>query len=440
MAPSSKKIVRAAVKKTASKQKPVMVIGAGVAGASVALQLGRAGCEVHLVEKQAGIGGHAVEMGCKATDKCQRCNVCVANDVLNDVTACTNVHIHTGTELLKLESGNNGSRYGAVVVSQPGFIDRVRCIGCGACVQSCPKKAISVTNPGISPAVPVLDTSACLRSRGRDCSKCQDACPAKAIDLKQKRVTRRMDVDTVIIATGYDPYNPGEDNSYGYGRVTNVITGIEAERQLAGQHKITRPSDGRAAKHIAFIQCVGSRTAQVHRRPEDTDYCSTVCCAYALRMAKLIKHQADDAQITVFYMDIQNFGKGFNEFYNECRDKMTFVRSRPYEINEGPQQTVIVEYTPETGLSEAGTGLCQGEFDLVILAVGIRPNADMRSLADKLLVGMDEAGFVGLKGASALPNVQREGIFVVGTAESPKDIAGCMADAQAVAAAVISED
>ena len=342
----------------------VLVIGAGVAGAAVALQLAQAGYRVHLIERQSTIGGHAGQMGCKATDHCLRCNACVADEIFRDVRTCGNVEIYTQTELDTFEEGKGGSRYTARLKNHSNTV---------------------------------------------------------------------VEIDNVVIAAGFTEYDPAENSLYGYGKSKNIITGIEAERQLAQKQKITRPSDGQMPGRIAFIQCVGSRTEEIYRRPEDTDYCSVVCCSYALRIAQLLKHQAAEAQITIFYMDIQNFGKDFDRFYNECKDEMTFVRSRPYEITDAGDDTVQIKYTcPDENV-------CTQEFDLVILSVGIRPCSAGRELADKLLVPTDSQGFLGLKGASALSDTQREGIYTAGAIDSPKDIAGSIAQAQAVCTAIMSE-
>jgi heterodisulfide reductase subunit A len=419
--------------------KSVCVIGAGITGATVAQRLSQAGKQVHLIEKQATIGGHAAEMGCKATDVCLRCNVCVANELLRTVATSSNINIHTRTELVKLEAGTNGSRYTAILKQQPTFIDRNKCIGCQACVGVCPEKCIVKPKLAISPAVPLIDYSSCRRSSGKKCSACEQICPAEAINMSQKKSEGKIDIDSIVIATGYEPYNPAVNASYGYGTTANIITGIEAEQQLATQHELTRPSDGQQPKRIAFIQCVGSRSEEVHRRPEDTDYCSAVCCAYALRMAQLMKYQSADSEVTIFYMDIQNFGKGFNEFYKKCKGSMTFIRSRPYEVKQGQNGTVRVKYTPQSLPEGADSQVCEQKFDLVVLAVGIRPTPDATKLAEVLRVPVDERGFFGLKNASALPALQQEGIFVAGACESPKDIQSCMREAEAVSAAVISE-
>ncbi|MFZ2149184.1 MAG: FAD-dependent oxidoreductase [Sedimentisphaerales bacterium] len=421
------------------KTKTVLVIGAGIAGATTAHRLNQAGLQVHLIEKAATIGGRVREMGCKATDVCLRCNVCVANELFRTVAASPDIHIQTRTQLCKLKTGTNGSRYTAILTHQPNFIDHSKCTGCQACIAVCPEKCIVSPKPALSPAVPVIDYSLCRRASGKECLLCEQACPLEAINMQDKSSESKLDVDSVVIATGYEPYNPAENTSYGYGISENIITGTEAEHQLATTGEITRPSDGQTPKRIAFIQCVGSRTEEVYRRPEDTDYCSTVCCAYALRMAKQIKYQNEDAEVTVFYMDIQNFGKGFDDFYNKCKDNMTFVRSRPYEVKQGPNDTLRLRFAPQSLPQGSDSQVCEQDFDLVVLAVGIRPRPDTTELAEKLLVPLDEQGFFGFKNASPLPALQREGIFVAGACESPKDIKSCMAQAEAVSAAVIGE-
>ncbi len=381
-----KKSSSATRSKTGSKSS-VLVLGGGIAGSATADRLSRGGVEVHLVERNPDIGGRVAEMGCKATDKCMRCNVCVADEIFRSVrktaasrsrnkTSAT-IRLHTSTELVRTEENGKGLRLTAV-----------------------------------------------LGGKGRR--------------------TKKVDVDSIVVAVGYQPYDPAQNSAYHYGSIPNIITGVEAERQLADENRIFRPSDKAAPGRIAFIQCVGSRSEEVHRRPEDSDYCSTVCCSYALRMAQLIRHQSADAAITVFYMDIQKFGKGFEQFFKQCRDKMRFVRSRPYELTAAPSDSVLVKYTGEGATPGAESrvatkaGVCEEEFDLVVLSVGIRPPSGMSLLADKLGIPTDEQGFLGLKGASAAPDLQRRGIYVVGASESPKDIAGCIAQAEAVSALILS--
>ncbi len=366
------------------------MLGGGIAGATVADRLSRGGLTVHLVERNSDIGGRVAEMGCKATNVCMRCNVCTADEIFRSVRkasssraragTATPIRLHTSTELLRVEENEKGCRFTAVLSGKA-------------------------------------------------------------------RRTKKIEVDSIVVAVGFQPYDPAENSAYRYGSIPNVITGVEAERQLAQENRIFRPFDKAAPKTIAFIQCVGSRTGEIYRRPEDSDYCSTVCCSYALRMARLIKHQSAEAEITVFHMDIQKFGKGFDEFYGQCKDEMRFVRSRPYELNQGPHGSVLVKYTvdgqvppskPAAPRATPGGGVREEEFDLVVLSVGIRPPAGAALLADKLNIPIDEQGFFGLKNADAQPDLQRRGIYVAGASESPKDIAGSIAQAQAVSAMILA--
>ncbi|MGD9109427.1 MAG: FAD-dependent oxidoreductase [Phycisphaerales bacterium] len=353
--------------------KRVLVLGAGIAGCAAAQRLADAGCEVHLIERQSRIGGHAARMGCKATDVCLRCNVCVADEFFRKLNDTGNIQIHTDTELTSLEAGQENSRYRAVLNHKP--------------------------------------------------------------DDAQSEV----DIDSVIVATGHDPYDASVDASWGYGRGSNIIDGVEAEKQLAEHNELIRPSDGQMPKRLAFVQCVGSRSDRTHRRPEESNYCSAVCCSYALRIAQLAKYLKQDCDVTIFYMDIQNFGKGFNEFYKQCRDSMSFIRSRPYEVNQNENGTVTVSYAAESAMAQSETQLCKKDFDMVVLSVGIRPRTDSASVSDVLSIATDEYGFFGLKSASAISDLQHKGVYAIGTCEGPKDIKDSITQAEAVSAMILGD-
>ncbi|MDD5673423.1 MAG: NAD(P)-binding protein [Chitinivibrionales bacterium] len=355
--------------------KKVLILGAGISGAATAQRLSGDTIQIHLVEKSEHIGGHALEMGCKASDTCARCNVCVANDLFKKLADNSLIKTYLSTELTQLLPGKNGGRFSAQLSKLP-------------------------SKSGSKPI--------------------------------------RLDIDALVIATGHEPFNPRENSSYNYRRLPNVITGMEAEKQLKEKSLITRPSDNAAPRRVAFVQCVGSRTEEVFRSPDNTDYCSRVCCGYALRMARFIKHRKPESEVTVFYMDIQNFGKNFNAFLNSCKEKIKFIRSRPSEILPGKGDSVLVKFAADGAASPQNTALSQEEFDLVVLSTGIRPAPQNRALAELLGVPLDGDGFFGLKGAAALPDLQKKNIYVVGTSEGPKDIAGCMVQAGAVSNLIAS--
>ncbi|MFH1477020.1 MAG: NAD(P)-binding protein [Verrucomicrobiota bacterium] len=412
----------------------VLVLGGGIAGATVAERLGRAGIDVQWVEKEPVIGGQAAAMGCKAADTCLRCHVCTATDRLKAALHAPHVRLNTRSELVALAPGNNGAAYRATLRTAPNIICRERCIGCGICASVCPEHCISIKNPALYGGVPVIDLPLCRRTRGKSCNLCAKACPVQAIDWKEPAQQRELDVDAVVVATGHAPFNPGQKGTFGYGVIPNVISGLDAEHQLAGQQCITRLSDGRAPGRVAFIQCVGSRSEHAHRRPEDTNYCSTVCCAYALRIARRMQSDVPETAVTVFYMDIQNFGQDFESFYTACRKTMTFIRARPVEITAGLEGAVVVAYEDQT----KGV-VTTAEFDLVVLSIGIRPAPAARELADCLRLAVDERGFLGIKGAAGLPQTQRPNIFVAGTCVYPQDIAATIGQAEAVCAEILKQ-
>ena len=215
---------------------------------------------------------------------------------------------------------------------------------------------------------------------------------------------------TIIVATGFEAFNAREIGSLGYGRYPNVLTGLDLERIFNREGSVKLLSNGKEPQNIAFIQCVGSRD-------ESHGYCSQVCCKYAIRFGQLIKYQNPDAKVTIFYIDLQTAGKGFAEFYEECRRKIRFIRGVPVEVLETSSGDLEVRFE---NISEGKVG--RELFDLVILSVGIIPRKDSWDLAKILGINLGDYGFFDTKEPFSSVETNVEGIFLAGTCQGPKDI------------------
>ena len=407
--------------------KRVMVVGGGIAGVWAGLSLSSAGVGVDIVERAEQIGGQAVGFGCKAIDSCQKCNVCLALSKFREVVQNGNIRIHLNSELTGLKHGpaNNGLR--AEVFHRGQLIDPSKCTACGLCAAACPAGAIERAADTLGASYYVIDRSKCVAAKGEDCRKCQDICPTAAIDIEAASESEELRVDAVLVTAGYEPYDPIGQGTYGYGVIPNVISGFDAEHQLGKTARIARPSDGKGPKSVAFIQCVGSRSEETEPAAFSGEYCSAVCCAYAMRMSRLLADQLPDSKITIFYMDLQRFGKDYETLYNDCREKVRLIRSRPSKLEAGPDGSILINYED---VSE--TAVKQDQFDLVVLSVGIRPAAGLRELAEMLDIGVNEHGF--LDGGSC----QKRGVFVAGTCTGPADIAGTIEQTSAVTSALLA--
>ena len=331
------------------------------------------------------------------------------------------------------------------------------CMVCGACKVVCPTEAVDlaevasreprpilaqfdaglIARPSIYipyqqaiPKVPVIDRETCIYfRRGQDvdaCRSCENFCEAKAIDYTQADELLDVDVGAVVIAPGFELCDHTLRAEYGWGLYPNVISSLQFERILSasGPHQghVVRPSDGQAPKRIASIQCVGSRE-------DETNYCSSVCCMYAIKHALMVREHLTEVEHTIFFMDLRAFGKGFDAYYQRAQDEgVRFVRARPATVEEvGNEHNLRIKFLNERGEFK------EEEFDLVVLSCGMRPSAGAAEVAERLGVERDPNGY-GLTRRLAPLDTSRPGVFVCGPFAEPKDIPETVMQASGAAA------
>lgn len=385
--------------------KQVIVIGGGIAGLSASLDLANLDIQVVLIEKSDFLGGHGIQYTCKATDRCVKCGACLIETKLNQVIQHPNISTLLSSRIRNVEKQN---RFSLSVEQNPQYIDANKCNCCGICVDQCPEqgalqKGYSKNN---RPFLAVCKSS-CRHLRGDSCTTCQDVCPERAIHLSAEKKTLSIEGDAIIVATGFNVIDP-KNKPYGYKRFQNVITNLELERMFRQTGRFQRPSDSKIPKKIGFIQCVGSRDAKLGHL-----WCSRVCCGSSIRMANKIKHMHPDSEITIFYIDIQSFGKDYSEFIRTVKDKIRWVRTIPADIIEVENNRLQVSYFSSESVEE--------DYDVIVLSVGLIPRSENENLLHQLDIKIPEIEYSKYfqKGDVSFGN----GIFGAGSLTAPMGIA-----------------
>ena len=283
-------------------------------------------------------------------------------------------------------------------------------------------------------AVPLkytIDAASCLFLSRGVCGKeflCKKACQAGAIDFDQEEELVELNVAAIIVATGFDPFDPTRKPEFGYGLYDNVITGLQFERlaSASGPTAGKLQLNGLQPKEVVFVHCVGSRDKQVGNA-----YCSRVCCMYTAKQAHLVREKLPDASVTVLYMDIRAFGKGFEEFYDRVRaGGVRYRRGNPSEIIKRGDRLIV--RAEDTLLGKP----VEIPADLVVLAVGLTPRPGTAALAQML--NLKHAGFLTEAHVKIDPvGTDVPGVYLAGCCQGPKDIPDTVAHAKAAAAAVI---
>lgn len=382
-------------------QTHVLIVGGGVAGLCAANELAALGLESVVVEKAPFLGGHVARFCCKATDRCNRCAACRLEDLFQETRSSNRIRILERAELVAADLSQD--LYRLSVAQRPHRIVPGLCDGCRECLKACPEPGAIVSSPLDGRLE--LNQSVCRFFTEGSCRTCEEICPQNAVKLDETDRTLDFTASAIILATGFKPFDASEKPRFGLGMVPGVVTALELEGLLRDENW-SPPGNGGAEPSVAFIQCVGSRDVKAGR-----NYCSRVCCGYALRLAGLMKHRFPGLRPTMFYMDIQTFDRDFQRRLSLVEKEVTLVRSIPAEIRRGGDgRPEVVYHGPhETRVVES--------FDLVALSVGISPL--IPDLPFQALT-TNEDGFVGGNGEAVLTNIP--GVFVAGTLQGPRSI------------------
>ncbi len=417
----------------------VLVVGGGIGGVQSALDLADSGYKVYLVDRAPAIGGIMAMLD--KTFPTNDCSMCILSPKLVAAGRHKDIELMTLTEVLGVE-GQPGN-FKVRLRRHARSVDLSKCTGCGDCLTKCPVKDLpNEFEGGLSnrraiyrlyaqavPNAPMIDREHCLKFTKDKCGACQKTCKAGAIDYAQQDDEFTVEVGSVVVAAGSKIAPTALRPEYGHGRYPNVVSSLQFERILSasgpyGGH-VKRPSDGKAPKKVAWLQCVGSRDDSVER-----GYCSAMCCMYAVKEAVITKEHSSSVEPTVFYMDMRSYGKDFDKYVDRAEQQygVRLVRARVPEIREDPgTHNLILRYASDAGSFAE-------EFDMVVLSCGFVPPPELVDLGKRLDFELDRYGFAATDDW-APTRTSRPGVSVAGSFAQPMAIPETVTGASGAAAA-----
>ncbi len=424
-----------------------LVVGGGIAGIQTALEIADSGQKVILVEREPSIGGHMAQFD--KTFPTLDCAACILTPKMVTVGSHPNIELMSWSEVERVD-GYVGD-FTVTIRQKPRFVDTELCTGCGICWEKCPKQVVDeVFEAGLGyrkaiytpfaqavPKYPVIDRENCTYFINGKCKACEKFCPTGAIQFDQEESVTTVTVGNIVLATGFDLFDPRRLPQYGYGRLANVFTNLEFERlcnaagptngEVALRDGVTRP------KSVGIIHCVGSRDRHTN------NYCSVICCMASLKFAHLVKERTG-AEVYNFYIDMRTAYKDYDEFYQRVLGEgVKFVRGRVAEVTDaarlpGENGKLIIQ-AEDTLMSKQR----RIPVDMVILAAGLEPRHDADEVAHQFGISCSSNGWFIEKHPKLDPiSTMTEGILIAGAAQGPKDIPSSVAQGAAAAARVLS--
>jgi heterodisulfide reductase subunit A len=423
-----------------------LVVGGGIAGIQAALEIADAGFPVYMVEREPSIGGHMAQFD--KTFPTLDCAACILTPRMVSVGGHPNITMLTWSEVVKVE-GYVGN-FTVSIRKKARYVNQELCTGCGICQEKCPKKviddiyeaglgyrkAVYTPFPQAVPKYPVIDKPNCTYFQKGTCKACQKFCPTDAIDFEQEDEYITVQVGNIILATGYDLFDPRRVTQYGYGRLANVFTSLEFERltNAAGptNGNIVLRDGVTVPKTVGIIHCVGSRDRNFN------NYCSVICCMQSLKFAHLV-HERTNATVYNFYIDMRTAYKEYDEFYQRVLEEGTlFVRGKVAEVTDaarkpGEEGKLIVQ-VEDTLVGKQR----RIPVDMVVLSAAMQPRHDAKEVAHLFGISCSANGWYIEKHPKLDPvATMTEGIFITGCVQGPKDIPTSVAQGAAAAARVL---
>lgn len=416
--------------KAESIQVDALVVGGGIGGLTAALDLADQGYRVAVVERDSSIGG--VMIALSKVFPTLDCASCITTPRMAAAAHHPNMEILTYADVTSIDRTDGG--FQASITKRPRYVDEKACIGCRQCEYVCPvdvphefegnlgaRKAVYVPFATAIPQKAVLNVDDCML-----CGSCAKVCPTDAIDYFQQPVEITIDARCVVLATGFGLIEKDAKKEYALPGNSNLLTSLQMERLLSphGPYgRVIRPSDGKVPDSIAYVQCAGSRDKSV-----GVPYCSRVCCMYAIKQAMLLSGALPLVDVTIYYMDIRAFGKGYEEFYQNAKAMgIEFVKAKVAKIKDAEDGNISlrIEMMEEDGRVEERT------HDMAVLSLGMVPGCNPQ---DFMNIGIASDGFIHCARPKTAPAVtDGEGVFVAGAASGPKDIVDTIAKAGSAA-------
>jgi heterodisulfide reductase subunit A len=412
----------------------VLVVGCGIAGEEAALKLGDVGYKILVVEKDLSIGGRMIHLS--KVFPTLDCSACITTPKVSETARHKNITIYTKSEIKTIRR-RTGNSFDVTILRRTRYVNESLCTGCKECEEVCPivvndkyqynqvgRKAVHIPFSIAQPRIANIDIDNCIL-----CGLCEKQCPADAIDFTLTDIEETYVVKSIVLATGFRLFDPTILTRYGYGRIKNVVTAMEMERQLAPTrpyNTVLRPKDGKMPDNIAYILCVGSRDQTV-----GNPICSQICCMYSTKQAQLLLGALPMADVTVYYLHVRAFGKGFCEFYNQALSMgVTYIKAKIASIREKENGNLILRY------EDIKTGkVKEKEHDLVVLANGILSNPEIQSAFVDEELETDPYQFIRQTDMLVNPSLTSiQGVFAAGTVSGPMDIPDTILSAGAAAA------